>query len=58
MAVYLSKMAATMIGPSVYISFLVIVTMLQHRPFQNIKTDENEFKMIYEKECNILINPH
>ena len=32
--------------------------MLQHRPFQSIKTDGNEFKMFYEKECNILINPH
>ena len=32
--------------------------MLQHRPFQNIKADGNEFKMFYEKECNILIHPH
>ena len=32
--------------------------MLQHKPFQNINTDGNEFKMFYEKECNILINPH
>ena len=28
--------------------------MLQHKPFQNIKTDGNEFKMFYEKDCNIL----
>ena len=36
-----------------HVSFRVIVAMLQHRPFQNIKTDGNEFKMFYEKECNI-----
>ena len=24
----------------------------------NLKTDRNEFKMFYEKECNILIKPH
>ena len=41
-----------------HVSFRVIVAMLQHRPFQNIKTDGNEFKMFNEKECNILINPH
>ena len=37
-----------------HVSFRVIVAMLQHRPFQNIKTDGNEFKVFYEKECNIL----
>ena len=32
--------------------------MLQHRPSKNDKTDGNKFKVFYEKECNILINPH
>ena len=34
---------------NLHISFRVIVAMLQHRPFQNIKRDENEFQMFYEK---------
>ena len=37
-----------------HVSFCVIVAMLQHRLFQNIKTDQNEFKIFHEKECNIL----
>ena len=32
-----------------HVSFRVIVPMLQHRHFQNIKTDGNEFKMFYKK---------
>ena len=32
-----------------HVSFRVIVPMLQHRPFQNIKPDGNEFKMFYKK---------
>ena len=31
-----------------HVSFRVTVRMLQHRPFQNIKTDGNEFKMFYK----------
>ena len=31
-----------------HVSIRVIVPMLQHRPFQNIKTDGNEFKMFYK----------
>ena len=38
-----------------HVAFRVIIAMLQHRPFQNTNTDRNEFKMFYEKECNILI---
>ena len=39
-------------------SFRVILAMRQHRPFQNIKTDGFKFKMLFEKECNILISSH
>ena len=38
-------------------TFRVVVAMLQHRHFQNIKIDGNKFIVFYEKECNILINP-
>ena len=38
-----------------HVSFRVIVLMLQHRPFQNIKTDANEFKMFYKKNVIYLL---